>query len=135
MISAVLTSVSGSSAVVRGGIVSYATGVKSDVLDVPESVINEFGVVSTQVARHMAQGACKGLTCNVAVAVTGIAGPSGAEPGKPVGTVCLACASDTGITAQRKHFEGNRNQVRMQTTFEALRMIDVAVCEQQQAES
>ena len=134
-ISAALTSVSGSSAVVRGGIASYATGVKSDVLDVPESVINEFGVVSTQVARHMAQGACKGLTCNVAVAVTGIAGPSGAEPGKPVGTVCLACASDTGITAQRKHFEGSRNQVRMQTTFEALRMIDAAVCGQQQAES
>ena len=124
-----------SSAVVRGGIASYATGVKSDVLDVPESVINEFGVVSTQVARHMAQGACKGLTCNVAVAVTGIAGPSGAEPGKPVGTVCLACASDTGITAQRKHFEGNRNQVRMQTTFEALRMIDAAVCGRQQSAS
>ena len=131
MISAALTSVSGSSAVVRGGITSYATGVKSDVLDVPESIINEFGVVSTQVARHMAQGACKALTCNVAVAVTGIAGPSGAEPGKPVGTVCLACASDTGITAQRKHFEGDRNQVRMQTTFEALRMVDAAMCGQQ----
>ena len=130
MISTALTSVSGSSAVVRGGITSYATGVKSDILDVPESVINEFGVVSTQVARHMAQGACKGLTCNVAVAVTGIAGPSGAEPGKPVGTVCLACASDTGITAQRKHFKGDRNQVRMQTTFEALHMIDSAVCGQ-----
>ena len=135
MISTALTSISGSSAVVRGGITSYATGVKSDILDVPESVINEFGVVSTQVARHMAQGACKGLTCNVAVAVTGIAGPSGAEPGKPVGTVCLACASDTGITAQRKHFKGDRNQVRMQTTFEALHMIDSAVCGQQQSAS
>ena len=133
MISAALTSVSGSSAVVRGGIASYATGVKTDVLDVPDSVIQEFGVVSTQVARHMAQGARKDLTCNVAVAVTGIAGPSGAEPGKPVGTVCFACASDAGITAQRKHFEGDRNQVRMQTTFEALRMIDAAVREQQQA--
>ena len=133
MISAALTSVSGSSAVVRGGIASYATGVKTDVLDVPESVIQEFGVVSTQVARHMAQGARKDLTCTVAVAVTGIAGPSGAEPGKPVGTVCFACASEAGITAQRKHFEGDRNQVRMQTTFEALRMIDAAVCGQQQA--
>ncbi len=135
MISAALTSISGSSAVVRGGITSYATGVKSDVLDVPESVISEFGVVSTQVARHMAQGARKDLACNVAVAVTGIAGPSGAEPGKPVGTVCFACASDAGITAQRKHFEGDRNQVRMQTTCEALRMIDAAVCGRQQASS
>ena len=103
MISAALTSVSGSSAVVRRGIASYATGVKTDVLDVPEQVIEEFGVVSTQVARHMAQGARNDLTCNVAVAVTGIAGPSGAEPGKPVGTVCFACASDNGITAQRNH--------------------------------
>ena len=131
MISAALTSVSGSSAVVRGGIASYATGVKTDVLDVPEQVIEEFGVVSTQVARHMAQGARNDLTCNVAVAVTGIAGPSGAEPGKPVGTVCFACASDNGITAQRKHFEGDRNQVRLQTVFEALRMLDAAVCGQQ----
>ena len=79
----------------------------------------------------MAQGACKALTCNVAIAVTGIAGPSGAEPGTPVGTVCLACASDTGITAHRKYFEGDRNQVRMQTTFEALRMVDAAMCGQQ----
>ena len=132
MISAALTSVSGSSAVVRGGIASYATGVKTDVLDVPEHVIEEFGVVSTQVARHMAQGARNDLTCNVAVAVTGIAGPSGAEPGKPVGTVCFACASDNGITAQRKHFEGDRNQVRLQTVLEALRMLDAAVCGQQQ---
>ena len=132
MISAALTSVSGSSAVVRGGIASYATGVKTDVLDVPEQVIEEFGVVSTQVARHMAQGARNDLTCNVAVAVTGIAGPSGAEPGKPVGTVCFACESDNGITAQRKHFKGDRNQVRLQTVFEALRMLDAAVCSQQQ---
>lgn len=132
MISAALTSVSGSSAVVRGGIASYATGVKTDVLDVPEQVIEEFGVVSTQVARHMAQGARNDLTCNVAVAVTGIAGPSGAEPGKPVGTVCFACANDKGIMAQRKHFEGDRNQVRLQTVFEALRMLDAAVCGQQQ---
>ena len=132
MISAALTSVSGSSAVVRGGIASYATGVKTDVLDVPERVIEEFGVVSTQVARHMAQGARNDLTCNVAVAVTGIAGPSGAEPGKPVGTVCFACANDNGITAQRKHFKGDRNQVRMQTVFEALRMLDAAVCGRQQ---
>ena len=132
MISTALTSVSGSSAVVRGGIASYATGVKTDVLDVPEHVIEEFGVVSTQVARHMAQGARNDLTCNVAVAVTGIAGPSGAEPGKPVGTVCFACASDNDITAQRKHFEGDRNQVRLQTVLEALRMLDAAVCGQQQ---
>ena len=132
MLSAALTSVSGSSAVVRGGIASYATGVKTDVLDVPEQVIEEFGVVSTQVARHMAQGARNDLTCNVAVAVTGIAGPSGAEPGKPVGTVCFACANDKGIMAQRKHFEGDRNQVRLQTVFEALRMLDAAVCGQQQ---
>ena len=132
MISAALTSVSGSSAVVRGGIASYATGVKTDVLNVPEQVIEEFGVVSTQVARHMAQGALNDLTCNVAVAVTGIAGPSGAEPGKPVGTVCFACANDNGITAQRKHFEGDRNQVRLQTVIEALRMLDAAVCGRQQ---
>lgn len=132
MISAALTSIPGSSTVVRGGIASYATGVKADVLDVPETVIEEFGVVSTQVARHMAQGARDRLACNVAIAVTGIAGPSGAEPGKPVGTVCFACASDSGITAQRKHFEGDRDQVRQQTVLEALRMLDAAICGQQE---
>lgn len=132
MISAVLTSIPGSSAVVRGGIASYATGVKADVLDVPETVIEEFGVVSTQVARHMAQGARDHLACNVAIAVTGIAGPSGAEPGKPVGTVCFACATDNGVTAQRKHFEGDRDQVRAQTVLEALRMIDASICGQQE---
>ena len=122
LVAAALTEVPGSSEVVRGGVVSYASAVKSELLGVPAGTIEECGAVSEETARAMAEGAQRELGCDVAVAVTGIAGPGGAEPGKPVGTVWLACAGPAGTVAVVRHFEGAREQVRAQTVRAALEL-------------
>ena len=127
MISAALTAVPGSSDVMRGGVVSYAVSVKESELAVSEETVDKHGVVSCQVAEQMAVGACSALGCDAAVAVTGIAGPGGAEPNKPVGTVCFGIACNGNVSSQTVHFEGDRNQVRQQTTRHALRLIENAV--------
>lgn len=120
LIAAMLTSVPGSSAVVRGGIVSYVNEVKEQLLGVSDEVLSRQGAVDETVALQMARGSLRELHTNVAVAVTGIAGPSGAEPGKPVGTVWLGCATQTGTHATLLHFEGGRQAVRLQTVLAAL---------------
>lgn len=89
LIAAALTEVPGSSDSFVGGVVSYWVEVKESVLGVPHDVIEMHGVVSEQTAHAMAKGACAALGCDFAVATTGIAGPTGALPGKPVGTVCF----------------------------------------------
>ena len=127
MISAALTAVPGSSDVMRGGVVSYAVSVKESELAVSEETVDKHGVVSCQVAEQMAVGACSALGCDAAVAVTGIAGPGGAEPNKPVGTVCFGIVRNGNISSQTVHFEGDRNQVRRQTTRHALRLMENAV--------
>lgn len=120
LISGALTSVAGSSEVVRGGVTSYAAEVKSLVLGVDAEVIDANGVVSEQTALQMAAGARGVLGCDVAVAVTGIAGPGGAEPGKPVGTVWIACAYPGGECAELHTFAGGRDEVRTRTVYAAL---------------
>ena len=120
LIAGALTAVPGSSAVVRGGVVSYAAEAKRDVLGVSSRALDEAGVVSEPVARQMAEGARERLRADVAVAVTGIAGPGGAEPGKPVGTVWMAVAEAEGSVARLFCFEGDRQAVRLQTVAEAL---------------
>lgn len=127
MISAALTAVPGSSDVMRGGVVSYAVSVKESELAVSEETVDKHGVVSCQVAEQMAVGACSALGCDAAVAVTGIAGPGGAEPNKPVGTVCFGIVCNGNVSSQTVHFEGDRNQVRRQTTRHALRLMENAV--------
>lgn len=124
MISCALTGVPGSSAVVRGGIVSYAIKVKSAVLGVSESLLSECGAVDARVAEQMADSARAVLAADVAVAVTGIAGPGGAEEGKPVGTVWLALSTQDATRSWVCHFAGDRECVRLQTTLEALRAIE-----------
>ena len=122
LIAGTLTSVSGSSNVMRGGVVSYALDVKRDVLGVSAQLLDEVGAVDGEVACQMAEGARRVLDAHVAVAVTGIAGPTGAEPGKPVGTVWMAIATDDVCTSQLHVFSGNREQIRLQTVREALRL-------------
>lgn len=126
LISASLTAVPGSSASVLGGIVSYDANVKINQLGVPADVVQNYGVVSKPCAEAMAEGVRTLLGADISVAVTGIAGPGGEEPGKPVGTVWLACASARNTTALCCHFSGNRGQVRQQTANEALRMLKAA---------
>lgn len=128
LIAATLTQIPGSSDVMRGSVVSYATEVKSLVLAVDPDTIAAHGVVSEQTAKAMAQGACAELRCDVAVAVTGIAGPGGAEPGKPVGTVWLGCADGCGtVEAETRCFAGTREQVRLQTVRAALQVMQHAL--------
>ncbi|WP_276685767.1 nicotinamide-nucleotide amidohydrolase family protein, partial [Slackia piriformis] len=120
LISAALTDVPGSSEAVLGGIVSYANEVKRDSLGVSEEVLSKHGAVSEQTACAMAKGAREALGADIAVSVTGIAGPGGAVPGKPVGTVWIGVSCAQGTAAQLHHFEGDRDAVRAQTVEAAL---------------
>ena len=127
LIAAMLTSVPGSSASVRGGIVSYVNEVKAELLGVSEDVLARQGAVDELVALQMARGALRELGSDVSVAVTGIAGPTGAEPGKPVGTVWIGCATAKKTHAACHHFEGGREAVRLQTVLIALRTMEEAL--------
>ena len=94
LVASALTSVSGASAVVRGGVVCYALTVKQKVLGVSEKLLQEQGAVCSDCAQQMASGALRVLDADLAVSITGIAGPTGAEPHKPVGTVWFGLAHD-----------------------------------------
>ena len=123
MICAALTALPGSSAFVKGGIVSYVNEVKSGVLAVDSTVLAREGAVCPEVAASMAEGARRALACDVAVSVTGIAGPTGAEPGKPVGTVWMGLSSARSTETRRLSFSGDRDEVRAATAAAALKAL------------
>ena len=129
LVSARLTSVPGSSDVFLGGIVSYADEVKARQLGVEEEVLAAHGAVSPEVAAAMASGARDRLDADVAVAVTGIAGPGGASPEKPVGLVYLHAAGPSGERALRFDFPGDRQTVRGRSTVAALHLVRRLVTE------
>ena len=118
-----ITSVSGASAVFAGGVISYTNEVKHKVLGVPMDILNTCGAVSAPVAQAMAQGAKHVIGADVAVAVTGLAGPDGDEYGNPVGTVFVGYADEQTALAREYHFEGDRAAVREQTICAALELI------------
>ena len=122
-IGAALTAVSGSSAVYKGGVICYTNWVKENILGVPGDVLETCGAVSEPVAKAMAEGAKKLLKADVAVAVTGLAGPGGDEYGNPVGTVCVGYADENIAFSKTFHFEGDRDAVRQQTVETALRLV------------
>lgn len=125
LVSGSLTAVPGSSDVTRGGVVSYAIPVKREVLGVPAEVLEDprLGAVSAECARAMAEGARRVLGCDVAVSVTGIAGPGGEEPGKPVGTVWFGLAGPGGTSSVLRRFDGGRGEVRLQAVLQALALL------------
>lgn len=123
LIAATITGVPGASKHFAGGIVSYAESVKNARLDVSWDVLKQYGAVSEQTACQMARGACQALDVDVAVSVTGIAGPGGAEPGKPVGTVWIGISSGRATYAKQFLFDGGRDDVRRQTVETALAML------------
>lgn len=111
-IAARLTSVAGSSAYVRGGVVAYQNDVKVDLLGVDAGTIYKYGVVSEETVVEMAKGAMKSLKTDCSMATTGIAGPGGEEPGKPVGTIWIAAAwGDRIITMKQEGDEGRRKNI------------------------
>lgn len=122
-IGAAITSVSGASAVFAGGIISYTNEVKHKVLGVPVEILDSCGAVSAPVAKSMAEGARRVTGADVAVSVTGLAGPDGDEFGNPVGTVFIGYADENTAFAREYHFDGDRAQVREQTICAALALI------------
>ena len=111
-IAARLTSVAGSSAYVRGGVVAYQNDVKVDLLGVNAGTIYKYGVVSEETVVEMAKGAMKSLKTDCSMATTGIAGPGGEEPGKPVGTIWIAAAwGDRIVTMKQEGDEGRRKNI------------------------
>lgn len=123
LVAAALTDVPGSSEVFKGCAVTYWEDAKEAVLGVSRELIETHGVVSEEVAIAMATGACTRYGTDCAVSTTGIAGPGGAEPGKPVGTVCIAAATPNGVRSYRVELGGDRQQVRADAVEEALKLL------------
>lgn len=120
-IAAAVTDIAGSSGWFDRGFVTYSNQAKCDMLGVAQTTLAYDGAVSTRTAREMAQGALQRSRADLAVAVTGIAGPGGATADKPVGTVCFAWARQHHDTrCETRHFAGDRAAVRAQTTVHAL---------------
>ena len=112
LVAAAFTDIPGISEVFQGSVVAYDNSVKMQLLQVPEDVLIKFGAVSEECAGFMASGAAKAAGANYAVSTTGIAGPTGAVPGKPVGTVCIGYYLDGKIITETNHFSGSRSDVR-----------------------
>lgn len=115
-----VTDIAGSSAWFDRGFVTYSNESKTALLNVPAALIAEFGAVSEEVAAAMAAGAVANSLAQVGVSTTGIAGPGGAVPGKPVGTVCFGWALNGRHWTERRHFDGDRRAVREQSVAHAL---------------
>jgi nicotinamide-nucleotide amidase len=116
----VITEIPGSSEWFDCGFISYSNASKTEQLDVPAAVIAQFGTVSEEVAGAMAEGALANSNAHVTLSTTGIAGPGGAVPGKPVGTVCFGWACEHRTYTERHVYTGDRRAVREQTVVHAL---------------
>ena len=122
-IGAALTAVPGSSAVYKGGIISYTNWVKTHALDVYPRLLERYGPVSEPVAKAMAEGARKVLSADIAVSVTGLAGPGGDDFENPVGTVFIGYSDEKGTWARKFHYDGGREHVRNCAVMSALEII------------
>lgn len=118
-----LTSVSGSSAVYKGGVISYTNAVKHGILGVPQEALDRYGAVSREVAKAMAEGVRRLLEADVSVSVTGLAGPGGDEYGNPVGTVFIGFSDGKQTVVEHCLFAGDREEVRNQTIEAALKLV------------
>ena len=120
LIAAACTDLAGSSVWFERGFVSYSNAAKTELLGVPADLIQTHGAVSEPVARAMVEGALRHSRAQVAVAVTGVAGPAGGSTDKPVGTVWFGWATPDGVVTDKRCFDGDRQQVREATVQHAL---------------
>lgn len=120
LLASTLTDVSGSSDWFAGSVVAYANDVKEKLLGVPAGLIAEHGAVSEPVVLAMARGALQAVGADLAVAISGVAGPTGGTPDKPVGTVWMAWAHSSGAHARLHQFEGDRAAVKAQSVMAAI---------------
>ena len=126
LVAQLLTSVPGASAVFDLGVVTYADAAKERLLGVPAAVLAAHGAVSEPVARAMAEGSRAAAGATFGVGITGIAGPTGGTPEKPVGTVHLALAGPAGTEARARVYRGDRERIRRQAAFEAVDLLRLA---------
>ena len=128
MVAAALTDIAGSSDVVDRGFVTYSNEAKTELIGVPADLIRRIGAVSAEVAQAMAEGALAHSHADIAVSITGIAGPGGGTPTKPVGLVWFGLAKRAGATMiEKRQFVGDRAQVRQQAVATALVLLDRAL--------
>jgi nicotinamide-nucleotide amidase len=113
----------GSSEYFLGGVISYSDQAKMDLLQVPPGMLAQYGAVSAEVARAMAEGARDALRADFALSITGVAGPEGGTPEKPVGLVYLGCAGPEGTQVRKESFPGDRDSVRMFSATSALHLL------------
>lgn len=124
-----ITSIGGSSAYYLGGVISYADAVKVELIGVPQATIERHGAVSAQAAVAMAEGVRERIGCDLAVAVTGVAGPDGGTEAKPVGLTYVAVAGPTGHEVRRHQWSGDRAANKEQSAAAALDMLIHALSE------
>lgn len=129
LVAAAMTAIPGSSRVFERGFVTYSNEAKHSMLGVPEALIEHHGAVSAEVARAMAEGALIHSGADISLSITGVAGPDGGTPFKPVGTVHIAAAQRGAITLHRHcHFDGNRDSVREQSALAAMDLAIERIC-------
>lgn len=116
-----MTEIAGSSEWFDCGFITYSNASKAELLEVPAALIAQFGAVSEEVAGAMAEGALANSNAHVTLSTTGIAGPGGAVPGKPVGTVCFGWAMEHHTYTERHVYPGNRQEVRSQAVIYSLK--------------
>jgi nicotinamide-nucleotide amidase len=122
-----ITDVPGSSEYFDRGVVSYSNRAKVEWLDVPESLLAAHGAVSEPVAEAMAEGVRRRAASDIGIGITGIAGPGGGTPGKPVGTVCIAVVTPDGSSVRTFRFVGLRDMVKFQSTQTAMNMLRLLI--------
>lgn len=124
LVAAIITEIAGSSYVLERGFVTYSNAAKHELLGVPERLLATHGAVSESVARAMAEGGRRKARVDICVSITGIAGPGGATPTKPVGLVHFACARRGRATVHKRFvFKGNRASIRRQAAATALALV------------
>ncbi len=123
MIASRLVNVSGVSDVFEEGYITYSNAAKHKLLGVSKQSLGQYGAVSSQVAGEMALGSARQARARAAIAVTGIAGPGGGTPQKPVGLVYIGCYVDGRVFVTENHFQGSRQEIRTATTQAALSLL------------
>ncbi|MGB3454916.1 MAG: CinA family protein [Litorimonas sp.] len=130
LLGAAITAMPGSSAVFQGGFLTYSNALKEKLVGVSSDTLATYGAVSEETAREMASGGRERLGVDLALSVTGIAGPGGGTADKPVGTVCFGLATPDGVRSERKVFEDlSRNRVRDHAVMHGLRILTEALGE------
>ncbi|MCI8589248.1 MAG: CinA family protein [Clostridiales bacterium] len=127
LLSAAITSAAGASAVFEGSIISYANRIKENMLGVASTILTTHGAVSEPCAKAMAEGVRQKIGADIGVSITGIAGPGGGTPQKPVGTVYIGLSFAGGTLAKRFQFDGSREDVRRQSVAQAIEEV-LAAC-------